>query len=81
MTRPEDFVDLEPDLLHEQTLRGAETIASSWCTVNYEGSVFQLHNRVRRAYREWIVSGSERRAPGSLVPQQDDSGIRFPDRR
>jgi len=32
MTRPEHFVDLEPDLLHEQTLPRAETIPSSWFT-------------------------------------------------
>ena len=32
MTRPEDFVDLEPDLLHAQALPRAETVPSSWFT-------------------------------------------------
>ncbi len=47
-------------------------------SVKYEGGVFHFQNRLRRAYRNWIESGRERRAPEPLDPQQNDDGIRFP---
>ena len=50
-------------------------------SVKFEGGVFHFQNRLRRAYREWIGSGRERRAPEPLDPRQDDVGIRFPDQR
>jgi len=50
-------------------------------SVKYEGGVFHFQNRLRGAYRNWIESGRERRAPDPLDPQQEDDGLRFPQQR
>jgi len=41
-------------------------------SVAFEGGVFHFQNRLRRAWREWLEGGAERRAPEPLDPRHDD---------
>jgi choline monooxygenase len=41
-------------------------------SVAFDGGVFQVQNRLRRAWREWLEGGTERRAPEPLDPRHDD---------
>jgi choline monooxygenase len=65
MTRPEDLVDLEPDLLHAQGLPRAETVPSSWST---EGRFHRLDLEAVFA-TAWQYAGHEHRvaSPGSWL--------------
>ena len=40
-------------------------------SVAFEGGVFHFQNRLRRAWREWLEGGAERRAPEPLDPRHD----------